>query len=108
MIQQQPLFKELTAKRGKPPKSFNPATNARMRAIIIEAVDNLPPGSTYTKIREWVRENKRFEMENVGARVRELATDPKFTHFLKILYDKKGGAHVYPLSFEAKQMEEKK
>ena len=112
VVEQQAVFKRFTLKQRKPPRSFDPARNARMRTIIIDAVDAVP-GATYKQIRQWIREEKRFEMENVGARVRELATDPKFTHFCRIQYDKRGRAHVYPLdvpknSAEAKQSREEK
>ena len=95
-------IEQFASERQKPPRSFDPARNARMRAIVVEAVDAVP-GATYVQIREWIRENKRFEMENVGARVRELATDKKYTHFCFIRYDSKGKAHVYPIKKPIKE-----
>ncbi len=78
--------------------TFNPETNARMRAIILQAV-NAKQGMTYVEIRDWIRQNKRFEMENVGARVRELAHDKKFIHYVRTEQDKKTGhIRVYPLT----------
>jgi hypothetical protein len=50
--------------------SFNPEQNARCRALIIQAA-NAKPGMTYMEIRDWILEHYRFQMENVGGRVRE-------------------------------------
>jgi len=76
--------------------SFNPEANARCRAYVLQAV-NTKPGMTYTQIREWIMENKRFHMENVGARVRELARELKIP-YVTIEYDEKHTVHVYPIN----------
>ena len=75
--------------------SFNPEVNARCRALVLQAV-NAKPGMTYVEIREWIMMNKRFHMENVGARVRELARELKIP-YVAIKYDGKHRAHVYPV-----------
>lgn len=66
---------------------------ARCRAYVLQAV-NAEPGMTYIEIRKWIEEHKRFVMENVGARVRELAREIK-PAMVKIVYDEHGKAHVY-------------
>lgn len=52
-------------------------------------------GPTYVEIRAWIREHKRFEMENVGARVRELAR-VESPPLAIIKYDGSGKVHVFP------------
>ena len=81
---------------------------ARCRAYVLQAVHGLIKerkenpewngdlGPTYIDIRAWIREHKRFEMENVGARVRELARSIKPT-IVRIEYDSSGRVHVYPI-----------
>jgi hypothetical protein len=73
--------------------SFNPEVNARCRAYVLQAV-NAQEGMTYVEIREWIRMHKRFIMENVGARVRELARELK-PPLVRIEYDGKGQVHVF-------------
>ena len=67
---------------------------ARCRAYVLQAV-TANPGMTYIEIREWIREHKRFIMEDIGRRVRELARDLN-PAFVEIRYDGGGHAHVYP------------
>lgn len=66
---------------------------SRCRAYVLQAV-NAKPGIGYKEIREWIQEHKRFTMENVGARVRELAREVK-PAMVKIQYDEHGNARVY-------------
>jgi hypothetical protein len=68
---------------------------ARCRAYVLQAIHALD-GPTYIEIRQWIRENKRFEMENVGARVRELAREIKPPMAI-IKYDGSGKVHVFPI-----------
>jgi len=74
--------------------TFDPATNARCRALILQAIHN-QPGMTYPEIRDWIRLNKHFTMEDVGRRVRELAREITPPH-ARIMQDKNGRVHVYP------------
>ena len=67
---------------------------ARCRAYVLQAV-TANPGMTYIEIRIWIEEHRRFIMEDVGRRVRELARDLK-PAFVMICYDGGGHAHVYP------------
>jgi len=71
---------------------------ARCRAYILQAV-NANPGMTYIEIREWIKAHKRFIMENVDARVRELAREMK-PPYVTIEYDASGRVHVYPKNVE--------
>jgi len=75
------------------PKTFNPETNARVRDMILEAVQ-AHPGIGYSAIRYWIKEHKRFTLENVGGRCRELAREEKPAR-ARIEYDGKGHVHVY-------------
>jgi len=74
---------------------------SRCRAYVLQAIHALE-GPTYIEIRQWIRENKRFEMENVGARVRELARTVS-PPMAVIKYDGSGKVHVYPadLNFQS-------
>ena len=85
----------LTTFKHGTPKTFNPETNARVRDMIVEAVKT-HPGISYAGIRHWIKEHKRFTLENVGGRCRELAREENPPR-ARIEYDKKGHAHVYPV-----------
>lgn len=64
---------------------------ARSRAHILQAIhDN--PGMTYMEIRMWIHERKRYWMENVGARCRELYE----LGYARRETDGTGHVHVYP------------
>ena len=78
--------------------TFDPATNARCRALVLQAI-NAKPGMTYPEIRDWIRENRRFVMEDVGRRVRELARESK-PAYARIEQDENGRVHVYPTEKE--------
>jgi hypothetical protein len=67
----------------------------RCRAYVLQAV-NANPGMGYIEIRQWIQEHLRFTMENVGARVRELAREIQ-PSMVTIEYDRNGNAHVYPI-----------
>lgn len=75
--------------------SYNPEVNARCRAYVLQAV-NTKPGMTYIEIRQWIQRHKQFIMENVGARVRELARELSVP-YVRIEYDEGHHAHVYPV-----------
>lgn len=73
--------------------TFNPDANNRCQQYVLEAI-KARPGITYQAIRYWILQKYRFNMENVGGRVRELARDcdpPK----VSIEYDKNGHVHCF-------------
>jgi len=49
-------------------------------------------GPTYVEIRLWIREHKRYEMENVGARCRELYS----LGWMRKETEDSGRVHVFP------------
>lgn len=65
----------------------------RSRAMVSQAIHD-KPGMTYVEIRIWIREHFRFEMENVGARCRELYT----LGYAEKRVDESGRVHVYPVN----------
>ncbi|MFA5365795.1 MAG: hypothetical protein WC325_11500 [Candidatus Bathyarchaeia archaeon] len=80
----------------KKPSTYNPEKNARSRALVRQAVYAYP-GMTYKGIRKWLRENKNVEMENVGARVREMdGRNSAFKQYVRTETDALGHVFVYP------------
>lgn len=65
----------------------------RSRAMVSQAIHD-KPGMTYVEIRIWIREHFRFEMENVGARCRELYN----LRYARKEVDATGRVHVYPMT----------
>lgn len=68
---------------------------AHCRAVVLQAI-HAQPGMTYTDIREWINEHKRFRMESVGRRCREI----RDSGYVELRTEGDNRVHVYPAKTE--------